>query len=286
MQKSFRKSYRIKKRKSLFRNRFFWLAVLFLIISVGIFYLVCFCPIFQVEDINISGNFPFAKASADKQKILFSEIKKIIEEKVSQKILFLPSKSIFLIDLNQIDKPLLERFPQIDKVNLERKLPSTLIVEIKERFPFGVCCQALPSFPSENLGGQVENCFYIDKEGIIFEENPQRAGLVIKSEEKRTRAFLGEKVAEKELLESIFEIQRKLKENLKIDIEEFIIFEKEKISAKTFEGWGIYFNPKSDINWQLTKLSLVLEKEIPSERQKELEYIDLRFGNFAPYKYK
>ncbi|MCJ7786728.1 cell division protein FtsQ/DivIB, partial [Patescibacteria group bacterium] len=195
-------------------------------------------------------------------------------------------KSIFLIDSNEIVESLLEKFLQADSVNLKRRLPSTLIVEIQERLPLGVWCEVLPSSPSENLGGQGENCFYIDRKGIIFEENPPKAGFVIKSEESIAQGFLGEKVIEKVLLESIFEIQRKLKESLKINIEEIIILEKEKINAKTSEGWQIYFNPAGDIDWQLTKLSLVLEKEIPPERRKDLEYIDLRFGNFAPYKYK
>ena len=276
MKRNFRKPYRLKRRKSPFRNRFFWFAILVLIIFGGIFYLICFSSIFQIKDIKISGN----------QKIQTQDIENLIKEKISKKLLFFPQKSIFLIKPNEILSSISEKFFQADSINLKRKFPSTLIVEVKEREPIGIWCQALPSFPSENLGGQEENCFYIDKEGIIFEENALKAEFVIKSEKRGNQAFLGEKVIEKELLESIFEIQRKLKEVLEIDVEEIIVLEKEKINAKTLEGWDIYFNPGGDIDWQLTKLSLVLEKEIPSERRKDLEYIDLRFGNLAPYKYK
>ncbi|XOB41861.1 MAG: cell division protein FtsQ/DivIB [Candidatus Nealsonbacteria bacterium] len=272
----YKKPYRIKKKKSIFRNRFFWIAILVLIIFGGIFYLVCFSSTFQVKDTEISGN----------QKIQTQDIENLIKEKINKKLLFFPTKSIFLIDSNEIVRSLSEKFLQADSVILKRRLPATLIVEIQERLPLGVWCQALPSFPSENLGGQAENCFYVDREGIIFEENPSKTEFIIKSQEQRTQAFLGEKVIEKVLLESIFEIQRKLKENLKIDIKEIIILEKEKINAQTSEDWEIYFDPTGDINWQLTKLSLVLEKEIPPERRKDLEYIELRFGNFAPYKYK
>ena len=261
--KKYRKPYRIKKKKSLFKNRFFWMATLVLIIFGGIFYLVCFFSIFQIKDIKISGN----------QKIQTQDIENLIKEKINQKLLFFPQKSIFLIKSNEIVESLLEKFLQADSVNLKRRLPASLIVEIQERLPLGVWCEG-------------ENCFYIDKEGIIFEENPPKTEFIIKSEEKRTQGFLGEKVIEKTLFESIFEIQRKLKESLKINIEEIIILEKEKINAKTSEGWEIYFDPTNNIDWQLTKLSLVLEKEIPPERRKDLEYIDLRFGNFAPYKYK
>ncbi len=259
----YKKPYRIKKKKSIFRNRFFWIAILVLIIFGGIFYLVCFSSVFQIKDTEISGN----------QKIQTQDIENLIKEKINKKLLFFPQKSIFLIDSNEIVRSLSEKFLQVDSVILKRKLPTTLIVEIQERLPFGVWCEG-------------ENCFYVDREGIIFEENPQKTGFVIKFQEQRTEIFLGEKVIEKVLLESILEIQRKLKENLKIDIEEFIVSTEEIINAQTSEGWEIYFDPTGDINWQLTKLSLVLEKEIPLERRKDLEYVDLRFGNFAPYKYK
>ncbi len=261
--RKYRKPYRIKKRKSIFRNRFFWLSVLVLIIFGGIFYLAYFCSIFQIKDIKISGN----------QKIQTQDIENLIKEKINKKLLFFPTKSIFLVNSNEIVRSLSEKFIQADSLILKRRLPTTLIVEIQERMPLGVWCQG-------------ENCFYIDREGIIFEENPQETEFIIKSEEQKTQAFLGEKVIKKNILESIFEIQRKLKENLKVNIKEIIVLEKEKISAKTSEGWGIYFDPTGDIDWQLTKLSLVLEKEIPPERRKDLEYVDLRFGNFAPYKYR
>ncbi len=38
------------------------------------------------------------------------------------------------------------------------------------------------------------------------------------------------------------------------------------------------FDLKNSIDWQMTKLNLVLEKEIPPEKRGDLEYIDLRFG--------
>ncbi|MDP2864156.1 MAG: FtsQ-type POTRA domain-containing protein [bacterium] len=277
--KKYRKPYRIKKKKSLFKNRFFGMAILVLIIFGGIFYLVCFSSIFQIKDINISGN----------QKVQTQDVENLIKEKINQKLLFFPTKSIFLIKSNEIVESLLEKFLKIDKVNLKRRLPASLIVEIQERLPFGVWCEVEEDKSSSSpfaATREGENCFYIDKEGIIFEKNPPKEEFIIKSEELISQGFLGEKVIEKVLLESIFEIQRNLKESLKINIEEIIILEKEKINAKTSEGWEIYFDPTGDINWQLTKLSLVLEKEIPPERRKDLEYIDLRFGNFAPYKYK
>lgn len=259
----YRKPRRIKKKKSIFGNRFFWLALLFLIFIGIIFYLICFLPVFQIKEIKVIGN----------QKLSTEDIRNLIEENISQKFLFFNSKSIFLVKSDKIRGEIYKKFPQLFLVNLKRKLPNTLTVEVKERTAIGVWCQN-------------ENCFYLDREGIIFEENPGQTEFIIKSEEQKPQAFLGEKVIEENFLESILEIEKKLKENLKIETEELIILTNGRLNVKASESWEIYFNLAGDIEWQLTKLSLVLEKEIPSEKRKSLEYIDLRFGNFAPFKYR
>jgi len=261
--KPYRKPYRIRKKKSLIRNRFFWIFVLILIIGGAFFYFAVFSPNFQIREIKISGN----------QKIQTSELENLIKEKVNQKLLFFSTKSIFLIDSSEIVKSLLEKFPQIDKVKLKRRFPATLITEIQERVPIGVWCQN-------------QDCFSIDKAGVIFEESSPDSELVIKSQGREDSRSLGQEVIGEDFLHSILEIQEKLKTNLKIDVKEFVVPNSERVNVKTSEGWEIYFNPTGSLSWQLTKLSLVLEKEIPPERRKNLEYIDLRFGNFAPYKYR
>jgi len=69
-------------------------------------------------------------------------------------------------------------------------------------------------------------------------------------------------------------------------VQELLIVSEARFEAKTLEGFQIYFNFQEDLDWQLTKLKAVLEEEISQERRKNLEYIDVRFGNFAPYKYR
>jgi len=91
---------------------------------------------------------------------------------------------------------------------------------------------------------------------------------------------------EKDKLFKILNINSKLKENLNIPIEKFVINDNEKLTALTREGWEIYFNLEGDIEWQITKLVAVLENKIPKEQRGDLEYIELRFGNFAPFKYR
>lgn len=271
MIRKYRKPYRVKKRKSIWENRFFWLGILILIIFGGIFYLICFHSFFQLKVIQISGN----------QKVATENLENLIREKISQRVLFFPTKSIFFTNLNEINKDILEKFPQIAQVNLDREFPNTILAQIEERKPVAIFCYTQPE-------GDYPNCFFIDKEGIIFEKileiDPQF--LKIKNLALTTELQLGEKIIEKKLLSQILEVEGKLKNELKIFSEEILVVSEERFNVKTSEGWQIYFNFREDLGWQLTKLKAVLEKEIPLERRKDLEYIDLRFGNFAPYKYK
>lgn len=254
---------RRRQPKSILKSRFFWLTVLFLIIAGTFIYFLIFSSFFQIKEIKISGN----------EKVSTEEIKNLIEEKIDQRILFPSSKSIFLVDFDLIKNTLLEKFPQIAKINLKRKFPDVLTAEIKEREAIGIF-------------NQPENYFLIDKEGVIFEL------AVLESEEYfeikklnlTTELKLGDRAVEKEIISQILDIEKKLRE-IGIKIEEFTTFSEERLNAKTIEGWQIYFDSKGDLDWQIMELRLVLEKEIPLEKRNNLEYIDLRFSKVY-YKYK
>jgi hypothetical protein len=97
---------------------------------------------------------------------------------------------------------------------------------------------------------------------------------------------LGERAVTKEKISKILEIKSKLEDILKIQIKKADLISEKRLNVKTFEGWDIYFNLKKDLDWQLTKLKAVLDEKIPEEKRKDLEYVDLRFGNLAPFKYK
>ena len=168
----------------------------------------------------------------------------------------------------------LEKFPQINQINFKRKFPQSLEVTVEERKPEAIFCQE-------------EKCFFLDKEGIIFEEvSGGEEYPKIKNSAINQPLNFGDRVVEKELLRLILETELKLRDDFKIPIGELLIVSDENVHAKTLEGWEIYFNPKGDLGWQLTKLKADLEEEILQEKRKDLEYIELRFGNFAPYKYR
>jgi cell division protein FtsQ len=263
MRRRYRKSLRVKRKKPIYKNGFFWRVILFFLVSGGIFYLLFLSPFFQIREIKISGN----------KKISTEQILSQVQAKIEQKLLFFTTRSIILVNLNQIKKEILEKFPQIDEVYFKRKFPAILELEIEERKPVAI-------FNFE------ENYFFIDKKGVIFEAAEDESSLPkIENSLLTEKPELGEKVINEELISKILKISSEL-ENLKVKISEVKIVSDERINIKTSQDWEIYFDPQKDLSWQLTKLKVDLENLIPFERRKDLEYIDLRFGDSAPFKYR
>jgi len=267
MKKNFRKRRNIKKKKSIISSRFFWLGILIILILGGFFYLICFSSFFQVKEITIAGEKNVLK--------LKENINLTIEEKLNKKILLFNTRSIFLVDLSGIGKDILNNFPKLDEVIIERRLPNALNVSVKER-------------QEAVLWIQGDKRFLLDNKGTAFEEVFNIEPVILKIENLRQspKFELGTKVIGQETLNKIIALESKLKDELKIPLAGFIIVSEARLNVKTSDGWEIYFNLQEDINWQLTKLKMDLEEEIPPDRRRDLEYIELRFGNFAPYKYK
>lgn len=249
-----------------------------------VFYLVCFSSFFQIKKISISGS----------EKIKQIDFQQLIENHIQKKILFFFSKSIFLQDFKKINNVLSEQFPSIEKLVFKKKIPDQLEIKIFEKKPKAIFCSLFPNFASQNLGkekqeiAEIENCFFLDNKGIIFERTDQTDLEILKLEKKdiNEEIKLGDKIIEENILSRISDVENEIKTNLKIPVEKIFFVSEEEVNIKTKQGWEIFFNLNEDINWQLLKLKTVLGKKIPLEKTKDLEYIELRFGNIASFKFK
>jgi len=267
MKKALRKPYRIKRKKSIFHNRLFWLGVLILVIAGTAFYYLFFSETFQVKKIIITGkdyNPPTASSHSQSEwapGVSMEELELLIDKNLEKKISFFDTKNIFLVDFNQINKIVLANFPQIAKASFGRQLPDKIKIEIEERRPAAIFIYD-------------KNYFLLDKEGIIFEkinEENETELLKIKNFTLNQDLKLGERVIEKEKVDQIMKINSGLI-NLNLKILEASLMTEKRLNLKTEEGWEIYFNLEKDLDWSLTQLKLVLEEKISPER-----YIDLRF---------
>jgi cell division septal protein FtsQ len=262
MKYKYRKPHQYKRKKSIFKSRYFWFSVLLLLIVFGAFYLFCFAPYFQVSKIEISGN----------QKVSTQEIRELIESRIGRKILFLTSKSIFLADINSVSSELSKKFIQISKIDSQKTFPGSVSFSISERIPLAVFFQE-------------EKSFFLDKEGIIFEQTLLGDDNLPKIIDLKNNNSLGEKVIEPKDLSAVSDLYSRMNSDFKIPVKYFKIEAPDKLVMVMREGWDAYFNLGGDMEWQITKLRAVLEEKIPPEKRKNLDYIELRFGNFAPFKY-
>ncbi|MCK4355366.1 FtsQ-type POTRA domain-containing protein [Candidatus Parcubacteria bacterium] len=257
-----RKPYKVRRKKSalkvilsVLKSRLFGAGFLvFIFIGMSVYFFI-FSQFFQIKHITLTGQ----------ERVAEQDIKNVVEDGLERKFLFFPTKSIFLFNCKEIRKNLLDDFPQLVEVRINRKFPDALNVVITER-------------QRRAVWHWEEQRFFLDNNGVIFEQVFDFAAdaLEIKSLPLFGEPKIGQMVVGKEELSKVFEIESKLK-SLEIPIEIIEIVSEQRVNAKIKEGWEIYFNIQEDIVWQATELETLLKEKILPENRKDLEYIDLRF---------
>jgi len=249
-----RKKRTFRKRNfnfSFFKNRIFWFLGLGVILTLGLTYLFIFSEVFKIREIQVLSPNEYLKTR--------------IEEIIAPEL----NKNIFLLKSAGIKTQILDQFPEILQLDFQKKIPHTLVIQVKEKKEIAVLCQ-------ENYN----KCFFIDENGLMFKQVEKELinnELMILLRESDENLNLKESFSLNNKIEDFLEIEGTLKNNLKIGIKNFIIVSQKRLNIETEEDWDIYFNLEKDIKLQITKLRVLLEKEIPLEDRKNLEYIDLRF---------
>lgn len=258
---------RIKKRKPIFKSRLFWICFLFLVLTGSLGYFLFFAPIFQVQKVLV------------KESTRGEEMVALAQKLVPLRVSFLETSSIFLLKRDKMEQLVLEQFPEVENVRVFRNFPSTLVLRVIERKRVAQWCDTKSS------------CFALDGHGVIFRPDDSAHLIKIFPSDSQTSASLGERVIEASLLGRLLEFQKRVEriellKQAKARVLFSGIVSNERSTFSLSEGWNIFFNPEESLDWQLTKLRLVLEKKIPQEKRGQLEYIDVRFGNQAYLKYR
>jgi len=275
MRKEFRKLKKIKKRRSFLKNRFFLFGVAGAVCVEFLFYGIALFPFLQIQEVRTEGN----------EEVSESKIKSVALDRLWGKFFFFPTASILLVDTQGIQEALLEGIPDLESVNIQRKFPNILTIAVQERRVAALWCQ--PPHVMISGGGQEFRCVAIDKEGVAFKEaQASLENITIYGQSQPLS--LGETVVKKDVLGAILNFAREAKRRSLFMQGEpsFEIVSEAQIHAHTRDGWSVYFTHTQDLSWQMTKLQTVLENKIPLEKRKKLEYIDVRFGDQAYFKYR
>ena len=229
-------------------------------------YFICKFPVlgsffsswFQVKYLEITGT-----KTIDKNELL-----NFCKEKLTQKLIFFPSQSIFLASTKKLRESIQTKYPQTENVFIKRKFPKTLTIQIKER-------RAIANFSG------CQKTFLRDKEGIIFREenNPQ---LFLVKKEEAENCVLGKKILNQKEINTLFFVKDKFYPQEEISVIEFYPL---KAEVLTENGWKAIFSLEKDLAKQLNNLKILIDQKIKKENLPQVEYIDLRFDKIF-YKLK
>lgn len=251
-----------RAKESIWRNRSFPLAVIFGIIIFAGFYFLAFSPYFQIKEVRVEGA----------QKMSGDMLRDFVSEALVSKILFWPTKSIFAVNVAEIEKTGLAQFPPIYRLTIKRKLPNELLVKVVERTSVGQLCAS-------------GKCYMIDSTAVIFEQETEtnpNTGLVIKLDDN-SALTPGKPALTEAQMANILALYKSASEKYGIALKEIAVADK-KLTAKTSEGWEIYFDANGNIAQQISNFEALVDKILWPRKRVGLEYIDLRFGDKVYYK--
>ncbi|CAM3154982.1 cell division protein FtsQ/DivIB [Streptobacillus ratti] len=208
--------------------------LLLLIAFVYVVFLFIESDFFLVKNVNVKGNIY------------------LVKEDISSKFDKLKGQSLFLLDLSEMRNKI-EEDVRIDNIDISRKFPDTININVKERVPIGII--------SKN-----HKYYYIDKKMNIFAYYKE-----IKDDNLPIIEINEEKIDDlKELLLNV------LNTKLYHLISE-IYSNNEMFVLTLLDGTNVYTN--KDINSKKYELAYkVYSEEI---KENELEYIDVRFKDIV-----
>jgi cell division septal protein FtsQ len=246
-----RRRKRFKIKKPFYKKKGFW----FLIFSISFFsfliWFLFFSQFFLLESLS----------SNEK------EIENFLKAKPKENFLKKELNFIFLLNWGKIKKEILEKFPEIKDAKVKILGFKKFKVEVEKRKEVLNFCNT-------------QKCFVLDEKGIAFKEEKNENLLQI---EGKKEVSLKNEVFPEKLIQGILQVKNDF-EKMGIKIEKMKI-EEEKLEILVDKGYFVIFDPDKEITFQLKKFEISI-KEIPPEKLEKLEYIDLRFSNFAIPKFK
>ena len=299
------RSQRIARR----HKRIFWTKfVFFWLFLIGLIFLISFISKqekINISQINIKGN----KIVSD-EKIL-----EIVNKNTEGDYFWLfPKSNIFLYPKNKIRKEILNSLLRIEDLVISLNNLQSININIVERKPFALYCKntvfqilqndevatstdlvtELPNNELLNKLSNQEDCYFIDEHAYIYAEASSFSNNVyFKFEEEldenasSTQKILGKtflKGTQDKQFEKVNLFIRFLKD-INIDVYRLVVKKNGDYELSFGRDSVLIFDEDQDFDILLENLQAVLIN-LGDIREKEFEYIDLRFDNKVLYKFR
>ncbi len=264
----YKDQYKLNKRRRFIRKVLFVsCCALVLLFVAG--YLLFFAKLFDVRGIKVAG----AQENSELNVLIPAHTDSWLNQK---KFFFQRRRNIFFINVKELETRLMNENPKIDSIDISRKLPHELLIEIKERSPEGIWCVT-----------RMSQCFYFNKDGIIYENAPQTSGFLVLTvqDEKTAGINLGDKVVEQEWLKAISLTHGKLiSKGFKIKTTVIPENSFDEFYILTSSGLRVIISLDTDIESQLEAMIDFMDHKFNAEQRTKLQYIDLRIRDRIYYK--
>ncbi len=282
-----------QKKRKIFIRKLIIFGVLFFIVLIGLS-LATRISRLNINEIEVVGN-----------KVIDTEkIQEVARGEMSGYYAWLfPKTNLFLYPKTKIKNKLSDAHKRLTDIDVSVSRQK-MIVSVSERSPEYTWCGEVPPVEEKE-----EECFFLDKEGYIFDEAPYFSGEVYfkfygiiesKSDKKIEEVSggalspTGQYVA-LGYFEKLIALKNVLKE---IDLSPIVIYIEEGENLKIFlsrdqvltNGPYVTIKKNSDFQKMAENLKAAIETDPLKSKFKneysKLEYIDLRFGNKVYYKFK
>lgn len=254
------------------QNRFFSRTLFYFVCFVffgAVAYVAVFSPYLEITQITIEGN-----ESIPSEKIL-SNLESVLSGKYFDAV---SRNNLIFCQKNRMAREMLENYKKIRSVEIKKKFPSSLMINIVERRPNIAIKSGEKIFL---LDENVQAYDYYD-----FEIHPDL--LVLNDESKKEIAMYSYPL-ETGYARYLLDMRKSLREDLGIEIENEISTPSvisNYVRVRTKESWDIYFSLDIPLEKAIGVLGAAFSKEISDEQKKDLEYLDLRINNKVFYKLK
>lgn len=236
-----------------------------LLLLTGIIWFLVFCPVWNIDRINVKG--------AD--RIASDDIKKIAQETTKNE------ESLIFLNTEEVKKTINKEF-RLKELSIEKKWPNTLLINIKEE-------------PYAYIWLEDDHYYYSDINGFILKDVNKKEYTDNKGDKKNDLPLIVNKTKkkikerridmEKDHIKFILDLYDEFGKNYVEDIEldKFIISsEVDKVTALLKKGPEIYFTASKTPEEQIHNLLVIKEQKIKKDFENK-EYIDIRYGDKVYY---
>jgi cell division septal protein FtsQ len=256
--------------RTVSRIAFYFLCVAFVAVS---FYVLFFSSYLQIVNISVSGN----------NELSSQDIRKTFEASLGGNFFkLIPKNNFLLVSQEKVTQLLENDFKKIRTVSVTKKFPDAVSITVSERKALLVWCAG-------------ENCYLIDENGAAynsadFNSPEMMQNHLIKITDLSAREVaIGEKVLDVSYEQYVLGLKDVLGSvGQAVDDETYSTPSNmaDEIDVKTTGGMQLYFSTQFPLEAAVRTLDIVLKKEIPQNKQSDIDYIDLRSEGRVFYKFK